>query len=205
MKESGLRSVLSALIDLIWAGLLWLVCSLPVITLGASSTALYYAVVKSVRHERSRVSSSFFHAFRRNFRLSTFLWLLCLAWLAIGVSDAYALQCMGVQRGEVLYYISRLFFLPVPLLFPWIFAFVSRFENTFVGTVKYCAYLAMRHIGKTLALTAELTGFVLICWLLPAFLLILPGAMCMLMSLHLEPVFQSITAGQNEGDAWYNE
>ena len=40
MKESKLRSALTAVIDLIWAGLLWLLCSLPIVTLGAASAAL---------------------------------------------------------------------------------------------------------------------------------------------------------------------
>ena len=31
--------------------------------------------------------------------------------------------------------------------FPWVFAFVSRFSNTVSGTLKYCGYLALRHIG----------------------------------------------------------
>lgn len=38
MKESKLHTVLTALIDIIWLGLLWLICSLPVVTLGAAST-----------------------------------------------------------------------------------------------------------------------------------------------------------------------
>ena len=48
-KFSRLSEVLSGLIDLIFAGLLWLLCSLPVVTLGASTTALYYTVMKCIR------------------------------------------------------------------------------------------------------------------------------------------------------------
>ena len=40
MKQTCFHAVLSALIDMIWAGFLWLLCSLPVLTIGASSTAL---------------------------------------------------------------------------------------------------------------------------------------------------------------------
>jgi hypothetical protein len=39
-KFSRLSEVLSGLLALIFAGLLWLLCSLPVLTLGASTTAL---------------------------------------------------------------------------------------------------------------------------------------------------------------------
>lgn len=206
MKESRLRAVLTALIDIIWAGLLWLVCSLPVITFGASTTALYYAVVKCIRHERGRLTGSFFRAFRDNFRQATLLWLLVLAYLLIGLGDAWALGLMGEEQGGVLYDISRLFFVPPVLLFPWLFSFLSRFQNTVGGTLRYAFYLAMRNLGATLLLVAEMAVFAAICWLLPQILPLLPGAFCLLMSLSIEPVFRTLTADQGEGeDAWYNE
>ncbi len=205
MKESRLRSAVSALIDMIWAGLLWLLCSLPLFTIGASTTALYYTIVKCVRHDRSRVSRCFFGAFRSNFRQATLLWLLMLAYVLICLGDIYAFDRMGVAKGNPLYYVSRIFLLPIPMLFPWIFAFLSRFQNTLGGTLKFAAYLAMRHFSATLLLTAELGAFVLIVWLLPPLLPLLPGAFCLLMSLAIEPAFRPLTADRNEGDAWYNE
>ena len=205
MKESKLRSALTAVIDLIWAGLLWLLCSLPIVTLGAASAALYYGVVKCIRHERGRLTASFFRAFRDNFRPATLLWLLCLGWLLLGWADLRAFQLMGVQKGDILYFMSRLFFLPVPLLFPWLFAFVSRFQNTVFGSLKFTAWLALRHAGTTLLLGAELGVFLLIVWLLPQLLPLLPGVFCLLMSFSIEPVFRVLTAEQGGDDPWYNE
>ena len=205
MKTSRLGNLLSSLIDLIWAGILCLLCSLPVITAGASVTALYYSVVKSVRHDCGRVSSCFFHSFRSNFHQATLIWLLCMLYVAVGVGDACAFTRMGVREGDLLFYLSRLFFLPVPLLLPWLFAFLSRFENMVGGVFRYAAYLAMRHIGVTLLLAAELIALVLICWMLPIFIPLLPGPFCLLMSLHIEPVFRKITAADGNDDSWYNE
>ena len=205
MKTSRLGSLLSSLIDLIWAGILWLFCSLPVITIGASTTALYYTIVKCVRHDRGRVVNCFFHSLRSNFRQATVIWLLCLLYIAVGIGDAYAFSRMGVREGELLFYISRLFFLPVPLLFPWLFAFLSRFENTVGGTLRFSVFLALRHIGITLLLAAELIALILICWLLPIFIPLLPGPFCMLMSLHIEPVFRKMTEADGGDDSWYNE
>ena len=206
-RFSRLSAVISALIDMIWAGMLWLLCSLPVITLGASTTALYYAVVKCVRHDRGRLTPSFFRSFRSNFRQATLLWLICLAYLAVGLGDIIALKQMGVQPGSFLYYFSRLFLLPVPLLFPWLFAFLSRFQNSIQGTLRYTVYLALRHFGVTLLLAFELALFGLICWLIPFLLPLLPGAFCLLMSLLIEPVFRPLTESASAGreDDWYNE
>ena len=205
MKQSRFHAVVSALIDMIWAGFLWLLCSLPLLTIGASSTALYYVTVKCVRHERGSLTRSFFSSFRDNFRQATLLWLLLVLYVLIGLSNIRIFGNMGLQQSNPIYYVSRLLLLPAPLLFPWLFAFLSRFSNTIGAAVKYAAFLALRHFGATLLLAAELALFLLIVWLMPPILPLLPGAFCLLMSLSIEPVFRTLTAGRDEGDAWYNE
>ena len=205
MKQSRFHAAVSALIDMIWAGFLWLLCSIPLLTIGASSTALYYVTVKCIRHERGSLTKSFFRSFRGNFRQATLLWLLLVLYVLIGLANIRILGSMAVQQSNPLYYISRLLLLPALLLFPWLFAFLSRFENTIGATLKYSAWLAMRHFGATLLLAAELVLFLLIVWLMPPILPLLPGAFCLLMSLSIEPVFRTLTADRGEGDAWYNE
>ena len=54
--------------DLLFLSLAWLVCSLPVVTIGPATAALYYAAVKSVRRGEGRVGQSFFHSFRENLK-----------------------------------------------------------------------------------------------------------------------------------------
>ena len=206
MKKSRISEVLSGLIDLIVAGLLWILCSLPILTIGASSTALYYAVVKCVRHNRGRLTPTFFSGFRSNFRQATLTWLLFLAYALIGLADAYAIGKMGFGPGSILHHFSRLFFLPLLIFFPWVFAFISRFQNTVSGTLKYCGWLALRYPGKTLVLVLELAGFLLISWMLPPLIPILPGIFCLLMSVTIEPVFKTLHSDDNSAqDPWYNE
>ena len=91
-KESKIAAAITAVIDIVTAGLLWLVCSLGVVTVGAASSALYYAVVKCIRHERGGLAKSFFKAFRRDFkiivirkgrrvlRLRCIIRWLCISW-----------------------------------------------------------------------------------------------------------------------------
>ncbi len=205
MKESRLHAVLTALIDIVWLGLLWLLCTLPVITLGASSTALYYSMVKCVRHERGRATREFFHSFRRNFRQATILWLICLGVLALGLADVLAFSRMGVREGDFLYVFSRILLLPVPLLSPWIFAFLSRFENTVTGTLRFSVWLALRHIGASLLMLAETALCGVIAWLLPQIAPLLPGALCLLTSFSMEPALRTLSAGQGTAEDWYNE
>ena len=68
---------------------LWFICSLPIVTIGASTAALYYVSLKIVRGEEGRVFSSFFHSFRENFRQATVIWLILLAVGAFLGFDGY--------------------------------------------------------------------------------------------------------------------
>ena len=84
--DSPVFHIADQITDLLVAGFLWLVFSVPVVTIGPASAALYYTVVKVVRRKRETVTKSFLYAFRLNFkqgtlygiwRASCVLYLLC--------------------------------------------------------------------------------------------------------------------------------
>ena len=74
-----------------YLNLLWIVCSLPIFTAGAATTALYSVTLKMVRGEEGAVGASFFRAFRENFRQATVLWLILLLAGAVLGGDGYIL------------------------------------------------------------------------------------------------------------------
>ena len=89
-----------------WLNLLWLVCSLPVVTLGASTTALYYVMLKLARGEDVNVTSLFFQAFRRELKQATILWLILLAaglFLAADIYILYHLRLIAVGAMSVMW------------------------------------------------------------------------------------------------------
>lgn len=72
-----------------YLNLLWFVCCIPVFTIGASTTALYYTTLKIVREEDRGLTRMFFRSFRENFRQSTVLWLIMLAAGLLLAGDGY--------------------------------------------------------------------------------------------------------------------
>ena len=158
-----------------------------------------------MRHERGRLTGIFFSAFRRELRQSTLTWLIYIAYTVLVALDAYAIGAAGL--GGVLGILRWVFFLPALLSLPWMFAYISRFSNSVGGSFKFVGWLTLRHIGRSAALAAALIAAGVIVYLTPLLLPLLPGAVCMLMSLIIEPVFREYTADQDSesGDAWYNE
>lgn len=80
--------------DAVLISLLWLVCSLPVVTMGAATAAVFQFTLHQVRDEEGYVWKSFFKAFRQNFRQATALWLGGLAAGAFLAADLYV--CMRI-------------------------------------------------------------------------------------------------------------
>ena len=77
-----------------YLNLLWFLCSIPVFTAGAATTALYDVTLRISRGEDPSLTSRFFRAFRENFRQSTILWLVLLAfgiWLSL---EVYSVQSL---------------------------------------------------------------------------------------------------------------
>ena len=65
--ESPFSQVLLKLVYACYLNLLWFVCSVPVFTIGASTTALYSVTLKIVREREGDLTRQFFKAFRENF------------------------------------------------------------------------------------------------------------------------------------------
>ena len=65
---------------------LWFICCLPIVTIGASTTALYYTSFKIAKDEGSFITTMFFRSFKQNFKQATMIWLIMLVTgLTIGV------------------------------------------------------------------------------------------------------------------------
>lgn len=77
--DSKLFQLLLRVSDVVALSLLWLLCSLPILTLGASTSALYYTAMKLVRQRGDSAIAMFFHAFKENLRASLPVTLILLA------------------------------------------------------------------------------------------------------------------------------
>ena len=200
MKGKGLKiyEASTRVIDLLWAGILWILLCLPVITAGASCCAFYYTVV--------RTTKSFFSSFASNFKQATACHLCILLYVALGIANAFAL---GQMRGssEPSAAVALIFAVPALVLLPWLFPIISRIALRFGQIWKTALYMSIRHIAQTIAciLLAALTAS--IAFLVPYLLPILPGPVCIIISFLIEPGLKELTDNIDDtnDDKWYNE
>lgn len=74
-----------------WLNLLWFICSIPIFTIGASTTALNYVTLKLARDEEGDVTAMFFRSFKQNFKQATVIWLILFTFGAFLAADGYIL------------------------------------------------------------------------------------------------------------------
>lgn len=159
--DSPLMRFLTKIADLMVLNILFCVTSIPLITIGASWTALYSVTLKMVRDEEDSVSRSYFRSFRQNFRQATLLWLGVLVVLALLVLDIRVLNGMaeGTAPGLLRVGVEILALLGIMVL-QYLFPSLARFEASLADTLKNACMMALAHLPKTALMTAAAVGAV---------------------------------------------
>lgn len=159
--DSPLMRFLTKIADLMVLNILFCITSIPLITIGASWTALYSVTLKMVRDEEGSVSRSYFRSFRQNFRQATLLWLGVLVVLALLVLDIRALNGMagGTAPGLLRVGVEILALLGIMVL-QYLFPSLARFEASLADTLKNACMMALAHLPKTALMTAAAVGAV---------------------------------------------
>lgn len=136
MMDNIIIRVLTRVFDFIVLNVLWVLCSVPIITIGASTTALYSMMLKIVANEEGYIIRGFFEDFKKNFRQSTLVWMI-LVILGIILRMDFAILCTAPERvakiGNVLLGIVALFYLSVV---SFVFPLIARFENSTFHMIK---------------------------------------------------------------------
>lgn len=147
--DSPMMQALSKIADLFILNLLFMVCCIPIITIGTSLTALYTVTLKTARNEESYVFRSFFKAFKDNFKISTLSWLILLiAGTILFVDFRYAVVFPEPYNHIIrvaTVFLSILYLLLITYLFPYI----ARFENTLKDSFKNAFLLSVTHLLYT--------------------------------------------------------
>ena len=129
--------------------LLWLVTSLPLITIGASTTALIYSCMK-LREEDGYPTTNFFHSFRENFRQATVIWLI---YAAAGALLGWGLIYWNQTDSSTLkigWALTLALAIPYCLSLLYVFAVQAKFVNTIKDTIHYAAILSVKHFKITI-------------------------------------------------------
>ncbi|MCR4585672.1 MAG: YesL family protein [Lachnospiraceae bacterium] len=150
--DSPLMNVLGKISDLVILNLVTLVMCIPIVTAGASFTAMHYCCLKIARDRETGILKLFFHSFKDNLRQSTAMWLLFLVIVAIFVIDCIFMYTNPTNLSS--YVFGGLIFCMLLVLFIgcMVFPIQARFVNTITGTIKNAFVFSFKYFPRTLAI-----------------------------------------------------
>lgn len=151
-EDNIIHIFLNKLGDIIVANLLFLVCCIPIITIGPALTALYHCMLRTVKGNNNGTTKTFFLAFKENFRQSLIVWLGLLAVGFILFLNIRFLQNTASVVSKPLFYVSLGIAGLVIILALYIFPVIAAFANTTVNLLKNAYVFAFLHFPSTLAI-----------------------------------------------------
>lgn len=148
--DSPLMQGLGKMADLLWLNVLTLICCLPIVTIGASLTAMNYMALKIARNEECYITRGFFKSFKENFRQATLIWLIFLVVIVILAGDFLIMRTSGLEFSNVFQGIIAAIAILVIFTLMYVFPVLARFENTIFRTIKNAFLMSLMQFPKTL-------------------------------------------------------
>ena len=187
MKENAKHKIMGFMDFVMYTAglnLLFLLCSIPVVTMGASLTALYAGLRAMIKREPC--FRAFFSAFRKSFVRATVLWVILLPLNALVIFNAFTIWYYQVSGSLPALLLSIFFALLLLSITTMVFLFYSRFEGSLLQLLRY---------GGTMALSYPLRGLLIsvLTWVPFILLLISPSTVLFLSVLFVFFYFSAVS------------
>lgn len=163
--DSPVMRFLSRVCDLMILNVMCILCCIPIVTAGASITALYTVTLKMVRGEESYIFKGFLKAFKENFKQSTIIGLI-MTFIGIFVFIDYrAASLLPDKMSNVFRILIGALILVYLMVLVYIFPYTARFENNIKNIFKNSLLISILNLPWTLVLVAFPVILVIITFL----------------------------------------
>lgn len=171
--------------DLMILTLLWTLTSLPLITLGASTTAMYYVTTRQLSNREGYVSRDYFRSFKENFIQATGVTLLFALVFIILRINLYILP-----GNSPLFPMQFVLIAVATAVLVFVFPVLSRFKLKFFELLRTSFFLAIRHFPTTITCLVLLAAAYLLVMRWPIIFVVCAGVYGILTSLMFMRIFK---------------
>lgn len=144
--------IISIIADLCVLNIVWIITSLPILTIGASTTAMFTLTIELVKGNDVKIVRDFLKAFKGNFKRATIIWLIMLGTgLFLGL-DYYMFGNMSGAIGTVVKYLITFIAVYFSFMLIYIFAILPTYKNTVKNAFRNSALLPFLNLPYSLVL-----------------------------------------------------
>ena len=163
--DNAFFRALSRVADLIILNIAFILCSIPIFTIGASMTAMYYVTLKMAENEEGYVLRTFWKSFRQNFKQATLIWLGMMAAGCVLVLDVLILNGTSCSFAKIFLILIFATIILYCMILLYVFPLLSRFENKLLTTVRNAFIISLADFPRTLAMLIIIVAAVLLTFL----------------------------------------
>lgn len=206
--DSRIMIFLSRLADLVILNILWLVCCIPVVTIGASTTAMYHVIRHWQKDSVSSIMRDFFQSFKEDFKQATPVYLILLIPTVAVVMNAMLIFNPENSAAVPSYLLVIWFISALILLFisSFVYPVMAFFADSIFKTLRNAMVLALANLPRTilisiLNLLPVILLFVNLSFFLQSsiFWLLIGGALVAYLNMSiLKPVFKKLVPSEFE-------
>lgn len=165
--DSKFWEILEEISDIVILNFLFIIFSIPIITIGASSSALYTVSLKKTNEENISVFKEFMRSFKSNFKISTLAWIFTIILASMLFLDFYISNLISIKFiGLVLKFISTLVSILLIFNITYLFPMISKFDNTLKNTIINSTIISIQYLPYTIIMSIlNILWIVLLCLL----------------------------------------
>lgn len=158
-ENNFLHVALLRIWDLVVANLLFILCSIPLVTIGPSFAALYQCTLKMVKGNYTGSFKNFFRAFKQNFKQSIVVWLVTVVLAFVLFANFQFLTYQAGGLSQALMYLTLFVGIVLAMFTVYIYPVIATFEGTLKMQIKNAALFAIMKFFKTIIM--------ILIWALP--------------------------------------
>lgn len=153
-NQSGwLYRFLNRLWDILILNFLFLLTSIPLVTIGASLAALYSVTLRAVKGEDGYIARSYLKEWKENLKKATIIWIFYAAAGVILATDIFVIGRNSGDMGKLLVFAGGIAGVIWVLMGIYLLPLQARFENSVSNTVINSLIIAIKFLPNTLELT----------------------------------------------------
>lgn len=150
--DNGIMRFFSRTFDIVVLNFIFIICCIPIFTIGASLTAMYSITLKMVRNEESHIIRSFFKEFKQNFKQGTVIGIIAIIITFFIIVDLRIIGIVGNDRFKILQVLCYVLAIWAYIIFLYAFPLLAKFKNTIKEVFKNSFILSVINFKWTILL-----------------------------------------------------
>lgn len=206
--DGPVYAFLKRLTNIMILSLYWLICCIPLFTIGSATAAMYYVSLKLARGEEPPITKSFFHSFKTNFKQGSLITLILAAIGIVLYIDYWIIPDMTGTIKTILSVILIFFGFCYVLICTFVFPILAQFDNTIRQTLKNAFILSVRYLPRAILMIVFNLAPGVVFWFFPNFffqylplwLFVAPGTVAALCTIQLHKIFQPLIEPEEQAE-----